>query len=67
MLQKGCHRRIGDKTPVEVTSVAQELQFITVETVAAVRCKMKDCDRYSDAKQETAVRARQFAITFRYV
>jgi hypothetical protein len=41
-LQEGGHRRIGNKSPVEMTRVAQELQLVPVEAVAPVGCQVQD-------------------------
>ena len=59
-LDEGRERRVRDIAPVEMARVAEELEFVAVEAIAAVGGDMHDCgcDGDGDYGKETRVRGR---------
>ena len=55
-LDEGRERRIGDKSPVEMARIAQELEFVAVKAVAAVGEHVKQRDGGGNAKQNRPIR-----------
>jgi len=49
-LQKRCERGISHKSPVEVTRIAKELEFVPVKTIPAISGQMRQQNGRRDAK-----------------
>ena len=56
-LEEGRERRVGDKAPVEVARIGEELQLVAMEAVAAVGEDVREREDGGDGGKDKRVRA----------